>query len=61
MTDITRLPAADLAAALASGDLSAADATQAHLERGRTRIALVNGEEAETNGEAEDTKQITVE
>ncbi|MBM6545849.1 Asp-tRNA(Asn)/Glu-tRNA(Gln) amidotransferase subunit GatA [Janibacter sp. YIM B02568] len=33
MTDITRLPAADLAAALASGDLSAADATQAHLDR----------------------------
>ena len=39
MTDITRLPAADLAAALASGDLSAADATQAHLDR----IAEVDG------------------
>lgn len=33
MTDITRLTAADLAAALASGELSSTEATQAHLDR----------------------------
>ena len=33
MTDITRLTAADLAAALASGELSSIEATQAHLDR----------------------------
>lgn len=33
MTDLTRLTAADLAAKLASGEVSSAEATEAHLER----------------------------
>ncbi|WP_294978066.1 Asp-tRNA(Asn)/Glu-tRNA(Gln) amidotransferase subunit GatA [uncultured Microbacterium sp.] len=40
MTDLTRLNAADLAARLASGDVSSAEATQAHLDR----IAAVDGD-----------------
>ncbi len=40
MTDLTRLSAADLAAALASGEVSSVEATQAHLDR----IAAVDGD-----------------
>ncbi|WP_295774677.1 Asp-tRNA(Asn)/Glu-tRNA(Gln) amidotransferase subunit GatA [uncultured Microbacterium sp.] len=40
MTDLTRLNAADLAARLASGDVSSVEATQAHLDR----IAAVDGD-----------------
>ncbi|GAA3942415.1 Asp-tRNA(Asn)/Glu-tRNA(Gln) amidotransferase subunit GatA [Pseudoclavibacter caeni] len=40
MTDPTRLPATELAARLASGEISSVEATQAHLER----IAAVEGE-----------------
>ena len=40
MTDIIRLSAADLAAKLASGEVSAVEATQAHLDR----IAAVDGD-----------------
>ncbi|WP_019145288.1 Asp-tRNA(Asn)/Glu-tRNA(Gln) amidotransferase subunit GatA [Aeromicrobium massiliense] len=39
MTDLTRLSAADLAARLASGDVTSVEATQAHLDR----IAAVDG------------------
>jgi len=40
VTDLTRLNAADLAARLASGDVSSVEATQAHLDR----IAAVDGD-----------------
>lgn len=40
MTDLTRLNAADLAARLASGDVSSVEATRAHLDR----IAAVDGD-----------------
>ncbi|GAA4065587.1 Asp-tRNA(Asn)/Glu-tRNA(Gln) amidotransferase subunit GatA [Microbacterium laevaniformans] len=40
MTDLTRLNAADLAARLASGDVSSVEATQAHLDR----ITAVDGD-----------------
>src|SRR5215218_7160825 len=39
-TDLTRLSAADLAAAIASGDTTSVEATQAHLDR----IAAVDGD-----------------
>jgi len=40
MTDLTRLPAAELAATLAAGEASSVEATQAHLDR----IAAVDGD-----------------
>ena len=40
MSDLTRLTAADLAAALASGDTTSVEVTQAHLDR----IATVDGD-----------------
>ena len=40
MTDLTRLSAADLAARLASREISSVEATQAHLDR----IAAVDGD-----------------
>ncbi len=40
MSDLTRLTAADLASALAAGDVSSAEATRAHLDR----IAAVDGD-----------------
>ncbi len=40
MSDLTRLPAAELAGLLAAGEVSSVEATQAHLDR----IAAVDGD-----------------